>query len=40
MCMKVKGGASNEGLYQPLPVPNRPCKSVSMDFIIGFPKTK
>ena len=27
-----------EGLLQPLSVPERPCLSVNMDFISGFPK--
>lgn len=40
VCMKVKGGMINVGLYQPLPIPNRPCDYLSMDFIIGFLKTK
>ena len=40
ICMKGKGGSSNAGLYQPLPVPNRPWECVSMDLIVGLPKTK
>ena len=38
--MKVKGGMNNAGLYQPLPIPSRPWDCVSMDFIVGLPKTK
>jgi hypothetical protein len=40
VCMKGKGGASNASLYQPLRVPNRLWECVSMDFIMGLPKTK
>jgi hypothetical protein len=40
VCMKAKGRMSNAGLYQPLPIPSRPWDCVSMDFIVGLPKTK
>ena len=40
LCMKAKGGMRNVGLYQPLPIPNRPWDCVSLNFFIGFPKTK
>ena len=40
VCMKAKGGMSNAGLYQPLPIPNRLWDCVSMDFVVGLPKTK
>ena len=39
VCIKVKGEMSNVGLYQPLPIPNIPWDYVSMDFIVGFPRT-
>ena len=39
VCIKVKGEISNVGLYQPLPIPNMPWDYVSMDFIVGFPRT-
>lgn len=39
-CKKVKSKALPKGIYTFLPVPNIPCVDVSMDFIVGLPKTK
>jgi hypothetical protein len=39
-CRKAKSRLNPQDLYMPLPIPSIPWVDISMDFVLGFPRTK
>ncbi|XP_073525851.1 uncharacterized protein [Phyllobates terribilis] len=39
-CLKAKSKVQPHGLYTPLPIPSSPWLDISMDFIVGLPRTR
>ena len=40
VCHKRKSKIMHHGLYTPLPIPSSPWTDISMDFVLGLPRSK
>jgi hypothetical protein len=40
ICQHLKGRRQNVRFYQPFPIPKKPLDAISMDFILGLPRTQ